>query len=65
MTPLSIFSCVNEMSMNLMLDCLGFMSRLEKQIVKINPISQKALLNYLMFFFSCSKKNLMFSVSGT
>jgi hypothetical protein len=55
MTPLSIFSCVNEMSMNLMLDCFGFMSQLEKQIVKINPISQKALLNYLMFF-SCSKK---------
>jgi hypothetical protein len=56
MTPLSIFSCVNEMSMNLMLDCLGFMSRLEKQIVKINPISQKALLNYLMFFFLAQKK---------
>jgi hypothetical protein len=61
MTPLSIFSCVNEMSMNLMLDCLSFMSRLEKQIVKINPISQKALLNYLMFFFLAQKKSDVFS----
>jgi hypothetical protein len=45
------FSWVNEMSMNLILDCLGFLSQLDKHIVKMNHITQKKkkLLNYVKF----------------